>query len=124
MNIPSTFIFGSTNKKQMPDKLLAVFLKNVFRFGRKGGRVVNGPIHLYLNYSPRNETVEAKVKQLLVRYMRVVADNEEELQLFLKGLQKFPNVNLYSSPLEVPLLLPIGEATTGSGSGERKKKRW
>ncbi|XP_030745723.1 uncharacterized protein LOC115874650 [Sitophilus oryzae] len=97
MNTPSIFIFESLEKKRLPTKLLVVFLKNLFRYGLKEVKVVNGRVHLYLSYSPKNATVEGKIKNLPLQYIRVVAEDEAELQLFLQGMKEFSNVNFYPS---------------------------
>ncbi|XP_050293432.1 uncharacterized protein LOC126746422 [Anthonomus grandis grandis] len=95
MNVESTFIFESVDRKKLSNKLLVVMLKNLFKFGKKDIKIVQGRVHLYLSYSPRNETVAQKVKGLPVKYLRVAASDEEELQLFLKAMREFTEVNFY-----------------------------
>lgn len=58
-------------------------------------KVVNGRVHLYLSYSAKNVTVEAKVKNLPLQYIRVVAEDETELQLFLQDMKELSNINFY-----------------------------
>ncbi|XP_050298886.1 uncharacterized protein LOC126737856 isoform X2 [Anthonomus grandis grandis] len=97
MNVESTFIFESVDRKKLSNKLLVVMLKNLFKFGKKDIKIVQGRVHLYLSYSPRNETVAQKVKGLPGKYLRVAASDEEELQLFLKAMREFTEVNFYQA---------------------------
>ncbi|XP_060522991.1 uncharacterized protein LOC132699984 [Cylas formicarius] len=100
MDTPSTLIFESTDPARLSKKMLAVFLKNLFRYGRKEVKIVNKRVHLYLKYSPKNQTIQGKLKNLPVRYLRVAADDEEELQLLLKGMREFSDVNFYAAAIE------------------------
>nr|CAI5858936.1 unnamed protein product [Callosobruchus analis] len=102
MNVPTTFIIESLDKSVLPTNLLVVLLKNVFRFGRTGITTADDQVHLMLSYSPKRETVERKLKQLLVKYLRVFADNEEEFKLLCTGLQQFKDLNFQLEDEELP----------------------
>nr|CAI5848853.1 unnamed protein product [Callosobruchus analis] len=91
MNVPTTFIIESLDKSVLPTNLLVILLKNIFRFGRNGITTADDQVHL--SYSPKRETVERKLKQLPVKYLRVFADNEEEFKLLCTGLQQFKDLN-------------------------------
>lgn len=92
-----------------------------FRFRRTSIKVEGNPIFLNLNNSPKRQTIERKLKQLPVRYMRLYADNEEE-QLLRNGLQCFKSLNFdddNNSNTEETTSLPPPTATAATTSLEQ-----
>lgn len=69
--------------------------------------------------------MEEKVGKLPVRYMRVQADDEEELQLFIRGMQEFSGINFYldDSKEKKRLLETEEEEDDEQGGLEKNKKK-
>ncbi|KAK9718358.1 hypothetical protein QE152_g23243 [Popillia japonica] len=93
-NVPCTIVIKSLDLENLPPKMLFVVSRELFRFGVKQIVMKNEDVLVSLSYSPKTETMRRKLGNLPVRYVRLAAENTEDVELFGVAMKRYKfNVN-------------------------------
>ncbi|KAK9744512.1 hypothetical protein QE152_g7663 [Popillia japonica] len=88
-NVPCTLLVKSLNEVDLPQEMLYVICKQLFRYGVRALSTRGAYISVSLTYSPKGETLTKKFGNLPIEYVRLALETTEEINLFEEGLKRF-----------------------------------
>ncbi|XP_030744993.1 uncharacterized protein LOC115874071 [Sitophilus oryzae] len=85
--VPCTILLKSKDGHALPSNHLITLCKHLFRFGRKTVEMKGDQVVLKLSYTPKSETMERKLGNLPIAYIRLGVESDEELDILKKYMQ-------------------------------------